>query len=144
MKRLTTILGILLISTAALAQNSQSTVPAQDIQDARQDSTLIALKIKELNARKEALAKQIKAEDAKRNRSVHGVSPETQEILDDKQDSICLALRSQLVAVNLELRELVPDRTTSSIVNYFNDLMKPEEEENRKTRNNNQLKIKIL
>lgn len=132
MKRLTTILGILLISTAALAQNSQSTVPAQDIQDARQDSTLIALKIKELNARKEALAKQIKAEDAKRNRAVHGVSPETQEILDDKQDSICLALRSQLVAVNLELKELVPDRTTSSIVNYFNDLMKPEEEENRK------------
>lgn len=132
MKRLTTILGILLISTAALAQNSQSTVPAQDIQDARQDSTLIALKIKELNARKEALAKQIKAEDAKRNRAVYGVSPETQEILDDKQDSICLALRSQLVAVNLELKELVPDRTTSSIVNYFNDLMKPEEEENRK------------
>lgn len=132
MKRLTTILGILLISTAALAQNSQSTVPAPDIQDARQDSTLIALKIKELNARKEALAKQIKAEDAKRNRAVHGVSPETQEILDDKQDSICLALRSQLVAVNLELKELVPDRTTSSIVNYFNDLMKPEEEENRK------------
>ena len=132
MKRLTTILGILLISTAALAQNSQSTVPAPDIQDARQDSTLIALKIKELNARKEALAKQIKTEDAKRNRAVHGVSPETQEILDDKQDSICLALRSQLVAVNLELKELVPDRTTSSIVNYFNDLMKPEEEENRK------------
>ena len=131
MKRLTTILGILLISTAALAQNSQSTVPAQDIQDTRQDSTLIALKIKELNTRKEALAKQIKAEDAKRNRAVHGVSPETQEILDDKQDSICLALRSQLVAVNLELKELVPDRTTSSIVNYFNDLMKPEEEENR-------------
>lgn len=132
MKRLTTILGILLIITAALAQNSQSTVPAQDIQDARQDSTLIALKIKELNAWKEALAKQIKAEDAKRNRAVHGVSPETQEILDDKQDSICLALRSQLVAVNLELRELVPDRTASSIVNYFNEIMKPEEEENRK------------
>lgn len=132
MKRLTTILGILLISMAALAQNSQSTVPAQDIQDVSQDSTLIALKIKELNARKEALAKQIKVEDAKRNRAVHGVSPETQEILDDKQDSICLALRSQLVAVNLELKELVPDRTTSSIVNYFNDLMKPEEEENRK------------
>lgn len=132
MKRLTTILGILLISMAALAQNSQSTVPAQDTQDVSQDSTLIAPKIKELNARKEALAKQIKAEDAKRKRAVHGVSPETQEILDDKQDYICLALRSQLVAVNLELKELVPDRTTSSIVNYFNDLMKPEEEENRK------------
>ena len=132
MKRLTTILGILLISaTAAFAENTQSTVPAQDIQDTRQDSTLIALKIKELNTRKEALAKQIKAEDAKRNRAVQGVSPETQERIDDKQDSISLALRSQLVAVNLELKELVPDRTTSSIVNYFNDLMKPEEEENR-------------
>ena len=132
MKRLTTILGILLISAAALAQNTQSTVPDRNTQENQQDSTLIALKIKELNTRKEALAKQIKAEDAKRNRAVYGVSPETQEILDDKQDSICLALRSQLVAVNLELKELVPDRTTSSIVNYFNDLMKPEEEENRK------------
>lgn len=132
MKRLTTILGILLISAAAaLAQNTQSTVPTRNTQEKQQDSTLIALKIKELNTRKEALAKQIKAEDAKRYRAVQGVSPETQERIDDKQDSICLALRSQLVAVNLELKELVPDRTTSSIVNYFNDLMKSEEEENR-------------
>lgn len=132
MKRLTTILGILLISAAAaLAQNTQSTVPTVNTQENQQDSTLIALKIKELNTRKEALAKQIKAEDAKRYRAVQGVSPETQERIDDKQDSICLALRSQLVAVNLELKELVPDRTTSSIVNYFNDLMKSEEEENR-------------
>lgn len=132
MKRLTTILGILLISAAAaLAQNTQSTVPTRNTQENQQDSTLIALKIKELNTRKEALAKQIKAEDAKRNRAVQGVSPETQERIDDKQDSICLALRSQLVAINLELKELVPDRTTSSIVNYFNDLMKSEEEENR-------------
>lgn len=123
MKGLTTIIGILLISaTAAFAQNTQ---------DTQQDSTLIALKIKDLDTRKEALVKQIKAEDAKRNRAVQGVSPETQESIDDKQDSICLALRSQLVAVNLELKELVPDRTTSSIVNYFNDLMKPEKEENR-------------
>ncbi len=131
MKRLTTILGILLIGAAALAQNTQGTVPARNTQENQQDSTLIALKIKELNTRKDALAKQIKAEDAKRNRAVQGVSPETQERIDDKQDSICLALRSQLVAVNLELKELVPDRTTSSIVNYFNDLMKPEKEENR-------------
>lgn len=132
MKRLTTILGILLISAAAaLAQNTQSTVPTRNTQENQQDSTLIALKIKELNTRKETLAKQIKAEDAKRYRAVQGVSPETQERIDDKQDSICLALRSQLVAVNLELKELVPDRTTSSIVNYFNDLMKSEEEENR-------------
>lgn len=132
MKRLTTILGILLINAAAaLAQNTQSTVPTVNTQENQQDSTLIALKIKELNTRKETLAKQIKAEDAKRYRAVQGVSPETQERIDDKQDSICLALRSQLVAVNLELKELVPDRTTSSIVNYFNDLMKSEEEENR-------------
>lgn len=132
MKRLTTILGILLINAAAaLAQNTQSTVPTVNTQENQQDSTLIALKIKELNTRKEALAKQIKAEDAKRYRAVQGVSPETQERIDDKQDSICLALRSQLVAVNLELKELVPDRTTSSIVYYFNDLMKSEEEENR-------------
>ena len=131
MKRLTTIFGILLIGAAAtLAQNTQSTLPARNTQDAQQDSTIIALKIKELNTRKEAIGKQIMTEDAKRNRTVPGVSPETQERLDDKQDSICLALRSQLVAVNLELKELVPDRTTSSIVNYFNEIMKPQKEEN--------------
>ncbi len=131
MNRLTTILGILLIGAAATsAQNAQSTLPALHVQDAQQDSTLVALKIKELNTRKEAIAKLIKAEDAKRNRTVPGVSPETQERLDDRQDSICLALRSQLVAVNLELKELVPDRTAFSIVNYFNEIMKPEEEEN--------------
>ena len=131
MNKLTTILGILLIGAAATsAQNAQSTLPALHVQDVQQDSTLVALKIKELNTRKEAIAKLIKAEDAKRNRTVPGVSPETQERLDDRQDSICLALRSQLVAVNLELKELVPDRTASSIVNYFNEIMKPEEEEN--------------
>ena len=128
---MTTILGILLIGAAATsAQNAQSTLPALHVQDVQQDSTLVALKIKELNTRKEAIAKLIKAEDAKRNRTVPGVSPETQERLDDRQDSICLALRSQLVAVNLELKELVPDRTAASIVNYFNEIMKPEEEEN--------------
>lgn len=86
------------------------------------DSIVNAIKIKELTIRKESLQKQIKIEDAKRNQIVNGITPETQEMLNDKQDSICLDLRSQLVSVELELKELVPNRTIATIVNRLNNL----------------------
>ena len=63
----------------------------------------------ELNAKKEILVKLIETEDAKRNQSISGVTPETQEMLNDRQDSICLALRSQLLSIKLELEEIAAD-----------------------------------
>lgn len=66
-------------------------------------------KSKELNAKKEILVKLIETEDAKRNQSISGVTPETQEMLNDRQDSICLALRSQLLSIKLELEEIAAD-----------------------------------
>ena len=79
------------------------------------DTAADSLRVRELNLRKAELQQQIKAEDAKRNRTISGVAPETQELLNDRQDSICLELRSQLVAVELELRERVPDQTASAL-----------------------------
>lgn len=80
------------------------------------DSTVNALKIKNLNIRKADLQKQIKIEDKKRNRTIEGVEPETMEAINDKQDSICLALRSELTDIQLELNELRPPKTIIQLI----------------------------
>lgn len=110
--RLLVLLAMIMACVAAFAQNANPD----------KDRTVRAIKIKELNLRKESLQKQIKIEDKKRNQTLAGVTFETQEILNDKQDSLCLALRSELVSVELELKELVPDETESKIAAQFNIL----------------------
>lgn len=77
---------------------------------AQKDSTVTAIKIKNLNKRKAQLQKQIAAEDKKRNNVTEGATPETQERRRDRQDSICLQLRSDLVEVELELKEIGANR----------------------------------
>lgn len=84
------------------------------------DSIMHTVKVKELTAKKNMLKKQIAIEDGKRNQVMNGVNFEIQEAMNDKQDSICLDLRSQLVAVELELKELVPDRTATAILGQLN------------------------
>lgn len=88
---------IVFFAMPVLAQNNASN-----------DSIARAVKVKELTIKKENLIKQIKIEDAKRDMSISGVTFETQEILNDRQDSICLDLRSQLVSIELEIKELKP------------------------------------
>ena len=70
------------------------------------DSIAMVLKIKTLSEKEEALKNRIKEEDGKRNAVYNGVSPETQERMNDRQDSLCLDLRSQLVDVQLEIKEV--------------------------------------
>lgn len=86
----------------------------------KDDSTMIALRIKNLNARKVSLQKQIETEDKKRNRVIAGVVPESLERINDRQDSLCLALRSQLTEVQLELNELVPEKTIQQLIQQYN------------------------
>lgn len=95
------------------------------------DSTYQAIKVKELQMRKKAIEKQIKQEDAKRNQTLTGVSAESQELINDKQDSICLDLRSQLVSVELELKELVSNKTVTTVINKLSIL-------NQNNQNSNQ------
>ena len=97
-------------------------------QEPVKNSTLNTLKVKELRLTKTSLEKQIAEEDKKRNQVVNGVTPETQELLNNRQDSICLDLRSQLVEVELELKELVPNKTVTNIVNQFNQLQNAQQE----------------
>lgn len=88
------------------------------------ESIIAAIKVKELTLRKEALEKQIASEDSKRNQTIAGVSLRTQELLNDRQDSVCLALRSQLVSLELELKEwqAIDPETESAIVEQLNNM----------------------
>lgn len=90
------------------------------------ESIIAAIKVKELTLRKEALEKQIASEDSKRNQTIAGVSLQTQELLNDRQDSVCLALRSQLVSLELELKEwqAIDPETESAIVEQLNNMKK--------------------
>ena len=80
------------------------------------------IKVRELNNRKENLKEQIMIEDAKRNQAQPGVAPETMELMNERQDSICLDLRSQLVSVELQLKELVPNGNIEDILQNYNAL----------------------
>lgn len=93
-------------------------------QETKKDSAVYKIKIEELTIKKKKLEKQIAIEDKKRNANTPGVTAETQELLNDRQDSICLGLRSQLVDIELELKELVPDKTAGVIVEHFNSMNK--------------------
>lgn len=85
------------------------------------DSIMNRVRIKELSEKRTQLKKRISIEDAKRNQVVNGITPEVQETLNDKQDSICLDLRSRLVAVELELKELMPNKAIDYILNHQKD-----------------------
>lgn len=106
-------IGLLLFSIKCNAQGQTS----------QNDSTVNAIKIGNLKNRKAALQKRIAVEDKKRNAVIEGVSPETLEKRNERQDSICLELRSELTEVELELKELGADNTTAQIAQQYNNLV---------------------
>lgn len=91
-------------------------IPVFSQNNAANDSIVVSVKLKELSLKRDNLIKQIKVEDAKRDMSINGVTFETQERLNDRQDSICLDLRSQLVSVELEIKELQPMGNVRSVI----------------------------
>lgn len=90
---------------------------------ARNDSTARAVRLKTLHEKRNRLQKEIKAEDAKRNRQMSGVAPETLEKMNDRQDSICLALRSELTDVVLEIRELTPALSSQALMQQYQNIV---------------------
>lgn len=123
MKRLSIIavmtIGMMMFSLDSNAQSNTS----------QNDSTMCAIKIKNLKNRKVTLQKQIAAEDKKRNAVFEGVSPETLERLNERQDSICLELRSELTSVELELKELGAENTNAQIVQQYNNLIHDQQQD---------------
>lgn len=89
----------------------------------KNDSITTVLKLNSLQSKKESLQKEIKLQDAKRNQQIAGVSAETMENINNRQDSLCLALRSELVDVILEIKELSPRVTSPQLLNQFNEMV---------------------
>lgn len=118
------ILGVLAILAGFLSIDISAQTNAS-----RNDSIATAVRLNSLQSKKEKLEKEIKVEDGKRNSQIAGVSPETLEAMNNRQDSTCLALRSELVDVILEIKELSPDVTTPQLLQQYNNLV------NKKTEN---------
>lgn len=87
------------------------------------DSVATDMRRNALRSKKELLLNEIKIQDAKRNQQLPGVSAATMEAINDRQDSLCLALRSQLTDVSLELKEMAADIATPQLVEQFNRLI---------------------
>ena len=91
------ILFILFCSVIGLANVSAQT---------KADTVKVQIKIKELKQTEATLKKHIETEDKKRNRNIEGVSEISMNEMNQRQDSVCLDLRSQLVDVQLQVKEL--------------------------------------
>ena len=118
-------------AATAFAQNRQEVVPqvvthirqvANDSIQRAGDGAVQGLKMKALLNKERVLKEKIKEEDGKRNAVYNEVSPETREALNDRQDSICLDLRSQLVDVQLEILEMKRTNLLHTVT-----LIKPED-----------------
>lgn len=116
---------ILSLAIVAMSLSMAREVSAQVSTDpvAKNDSIATALRLNTLQSKKESLQKEIKVQDAKRNKQISGVTAETLEDMNNKQDSICLALRSELVDVILKIKEISPSVASPQLINQFNNLI---------------------
>lgn len=112
----------LLYATIAIASLVGNDVFAQST-PVRNDSIATNLKLNGLRSKRDKLQKEIKIQDAKRNIQTNGVTPETLEEMNDRQDSVCLALRSELVDVILEIKENSVDIPSSELIQQYNGLL---------------------
>ncbi|MFI3267269.1 MAG: hypothetical protein R3Y51_00995 [Rikenellaceae bacterium] len=76
-----------------------------------------ASRINVLTEKQKSLENKIKIEDQKRNLTDTRVSPEVLERMNDKQDYICLELRSELASVKLEIAEIKKAKFISAVNN---------------------------
>lgn len=105
------VLMVMLVSFPAIAQF--------DNQGGQETSS--TAKIKELNQRKAELERELAIAESKRNMSESGVAYDTQELLNIRQDSICLELRSELLEVELALKEQIPSKNINSLIEALNN-----------------------
>lgn len=113
---------LLLYTTIAIASLVGNNAFAQSTH-VRNDSIAANLKLNGLRSKRDKLQKEIKIQEAKRNIQTNGVAPETLEEMNDRQDSVCLALRSELVDVILEIKENSVDIPSSVLIQQYNGLL---------------------
>lgn len=113
---------ILLSAIVAVTLSASQGISSQSVE--RDDSITTALRLNSLQNKKESLQREIRVQDAKRDKQIAGVSAATLEEMNDRQDSLCLSLRSELVDVILEIKELTPTTAVSpQLMNQLNNLV---------------------
>ena len=109
-----------LAALAVLTASNPRMAGAQEI--TRKDSIVNAIRLQTLKQHQMDLKKKIETEDKKRNRAMEGVSAESLEQMNLVQDSICLELRSELVSVELQMKELAPNAIPAQLIRQYNNL----------------------
>ncbi|MGN0036942.1 MAG: hypothetical protein ACI36X_06990 [Bacteroidaceae bacterium] len=122
MNRLILLAFVGLASLGGLRANAQN-------KPEKTDSIATAIRIKSLQQQKQQLRTQIAEADKQRNRHIEGVSAARLEQINDRQDSICLDLRSQLVTVELELQEIQPNPVNAVVAQQYNAFMQQHQEQ---------------
>lgn len=112
---------ILLSAIVAVTISASQGISSQPVE--KNDSIATAIRLNSLQNKRESLQREIKAQDAKRDKQIAGVSAATIEEMNDHQDSLCLSLRSELVDVILEIKELSPMVDSPQLINHLNNLI---------------------
>lgn len=121
-----------LLLMASLYSATDNQACAQQVTTSRNDSITNMIRLKSLQTQREALQQKIREEDNKRNVQINGITPERQEELNNRQDSICLSLRSQLVDVTLEIKEIAPNVASAQFMQQYNNLIGKKKESDKK------------
>lgn len=79
------------------------------------DSVAHLKSLKTLEAKEQNLQKRLDEEMQKRNATFSGASAEVLEEMNDRQDSVCLAIKSQIVDVQLQIRDIRQQHASSFI-----------------------------
>lgn len=79
------------------------------------DSVAHLKSLKTLEAKEKNLQKRLDGEMQKRNATFSGASAEVLEEMNDRQDSLCLAIKSQIVDVQLQIRDIRQQHASSFI-----------------------------
>lgn len=132
---------LLVLLMASLYSVAETPCCAQEA-TSKNDSITNAVKLKSLQIKRESLLQKIKVEDEKRNVQINGITPERQEELNNCQDSICLSLRSQLVDVVLEIKEIAPSVTSPQLMQQYNNLLNSQKEKQTAGNTNGSAKSK--
>lgn len=117
MKKILSLLAVVAMSLSMAQEISAQTIAQTS---AKNDTIATTLRLKTLHDKKESLQKEIQIQDSRRNKQIPGVAAETLEEMNDKQDSLCLELRSQLVDVTLEIKELSPGVVSPRLIDQYN------------------------
>ena len=69
-------------------------------------NTELTARLRDLMGKRKDLSSQLETEMSRRDMNAQGISEETRERLIDQRDSTCLSIQSQIVDIDLQIKEI--------------------------------------